>query len=77
MLSTLLRTIPAVNLDVIAADCAMPPQTRAKSPGSITLWAINLAFFVFVAFFLAFFLGAALMPPATGRVASLYGCPLC
>jgi hypothetical protein len=71
MLSTLLRTIPAVNLDVIAADCAMPPQTRAKSPGSITLWAINLAFF------LAFFLGAALMPPATGRVAALYGCPLC
>ena len=29
MLSTLLRTIPAISLDVMAADFATPPQTLA------------------------------------------------
>ena len=35
MLSTLLRTIPAISLDVMAADFATPPQTLASSPRSI------------------------------------------
>ena len=30
MLSTLLRTIPAISLDVMAADFATPPQTLAE-----------------------------------------------
>jgi hypothetical protein len=37
MLSTLLRTIPAISLDVMAADFATPPQTLGASPRSIIL----------------------------------------
>jgi hypothetical protein len=35
MLSTLLRTIPAISLDVMAADFKTPPQTLASLPRSI------------------------------------------
>jgi hypothetical protein len=65
MLSTLLRTIPAISLDVMAADFATAPQTLA----SLT----SIYHFAFAASQIP--VGAALMQSTTGVVATLYGLP--